>query len=285
MSVHADLTSLARSVAVLCIWLALLLIVFAPIEKIFGNRSQRKFRKFLGTDVFYYMVNGIVPNMLLTLFLTTLASGAHRLAPMAFYSSAAQMPVWLRLSLAFVVAEIGWYWGHRWSHEIPFLWRFHAVHHSADEMDWLVTAKAHPLDVFFTRLCATVPMYVLGLAQPVGNRVDLLPMVIALLTGFWAYFLHANVRWRFGWLEWLIATPVFHHWHHTNDGPEVIDRNYSAFFPWLDKCFGTLYLPREWPKNYGSDTPVAPHLIDQLLDPLTPRDSRSVQAPRQLETA
>lgn len=58
--------------------------------------------------------------------------------------------IWLVI-LAIVVGEVGAYWGHRWSHEIPWLWRFHAIHHSAEEMDWLVNTRAHPLDMFFGR--------------------------------------------------------------------------------------------------------------------------------------
>jgi sterol desaturase/sphingolipid hydroxylase (fatty acid hydroxylase superfamily) len=186
------------------------------------------------------------------------------------------MPLWLRLSAALIVNEVGGYWGHRWSHEIPFLWRFHGIHHSAEEVDFLVTSKAHPVDMFFTRLCATVPLYVLGLAQPLGTRVDLVPVYVTALTMYWAYFLHANIKWRFGWLEWLISTPGFHHWHHTNDGPDVIDKNYAAMLPLVDKCFGTLYLPREWPAKYGSDTAIASDLTGQLLDPISMRESKSL---------
>ena len=268
MDFHGHLISFVRELAALSVWLVLLLAVFAPLERIFGNHSQKVFRRAFGADLFYYFLNGILPKLVLTLSLTTLAAALHHLVPLTFYSSVAAMPLWLRLAAALVVNEIGGYWGHRWSHEIPFLWRFHAIHHSAEEIDWLVTAKAHPVDMFFTRLCAMAPVYVLGLAQPLGNRVDFVPVAITFLTTFWTYFIHANVEWRLGWLESLISTPAFHHWHHTNDGPEVINKNYAATFPWMDKCFGTLHLPREWPSKYGSDTQVASDLAGQLLDPL-----------------
>ena len=74
------------------------------------------------------------------------------------------------------------------------------------------------------------------------------------------------MRWRFGWLEWLVSTPGFHHWHHTKDGPESINKNYAAIFPWVDKLFGTLYLPKkQWPMRYGIDAPMASGLAGQLL--------------------
>jgi len=74
-------------------------------------------------------------------------------------------------------------------------------------------------------------------------------------------------------LEWLISTPAFHHWHHTKDGPEYINKNYAAIFPWVDKLFGSFYLPKDqWPAKYGVDLPMAPGLIGQLLQPFASRE-------------
>jgi sterol desaturase/sphingolipid hydroxylase (fatty acid hydroxylase superfamily) len=75
------------------------------------------------------------------------------------------------------------------------------------------------------------------------------------------------VRRRFGWLEWLIATPAFHHWHHTRS--EHADRNYAAMLPWPDRLFGTYYMPkRAWPADYGTDIAVSPNMAVQLLHPI-----------------
>ena len=99
---------------------------------------------------------------------------------------------------------------------VPYLWRFHAIHHSAQDMDFLVNTRTHPIDSFFGRFCGLVPMYVLGLAQPMGNRMDLVPVLFrAGSADYGAFSCTANVSWRFGWLEYLVATPAFHHWHHT----------------------------------------------------------------------
>jgi sterol desaturase/sphingolipid hydroxylase (fatty acid hydroxylase superfamily) len=252
----------------LCVWLLLLLVIFIPLERLWARHPQKIFRKGFLTDLGYYFLNSLVPKLLLTLPLSAIAWGVHRFVPGGMYSWAADMPLGMRFAAAMIVGEVGAYWGHRWMHEVPLLWRFHAIHHSAEEMDWLVNTRAHPLDMVFTRLCGLVPMYVLGLAQPAGNTLDLVPALYVLAGTVWSFFIHANVRWRFGWLEWLVSTPGFHHWHHTKDGPESIDKNYAAMFPWVDKLFGTLYLPKkQWPMKYGIDAPMAPGLAGQLLQP------------------
>ena len=227
MDLQRHFATFAKELVGLSMWLVLLLIVFVPLERIFGNHSQKVFRTSFGADLFYYFLNGILPKLLLTTSLTLLATLLHRLVRLAFYSSVAAMPLWLRLSAALVVNEIGGYWRHRWSHQIPFLRRFHGIHPSAEEIDWLVTSH-NLLGLFHSRKCQEA----LRLAGVAG--------------------LH----------------PAFHHRHHTNDGPEFIDKNFAATFPWVDKCFGTLYLPPAWPAKYGSDTSIASDLTGQLLDPL-----------------
>jgi len=84
----------------------------------------------------------------------------------------------------------------------------------------------------------------------------------------WGFFIHANARWRFGPLEWLIATPAFHHWHHTNDGPAYVNKNYAALLPLVDRLFGTLYLPKDkQPEHYGIDEPLPSGFLGQLVRP------------------
>jgi sterol desaturase/sphingolipid hydroxylase (fatty acid hydroxylase superfamily) len=262
-----SLRSLTVDVVRLCVWLAALTLVFVPLERLFAIRPKRIFREQILTDLAYYFLSSLLPNFLLILPTALLAWCLHRLMPGQYLSMVAQLPLWVRISAVLVVGEIGFYWGHRWSHEIPLLWRFHAIHHSPEHVDWLVNTRAHPIDMVFTRLCGLVPIYVLGLSQTTGGRTDLISMLTILLATAWGFFIHANVRWRFGWLEWLVATPAFHHWHHTND--EHRDRNYAATLPWLDHLFGTFYLPKSWPPEYGIDATLPPGLVRQLLRPLS----------------
>ena len=174
----------------------------------------------------------------------------------------AGLPTWARIALALLVGELGFYWGHRWTHQIPWLWRFHSVHHSPEEIDWLVNSHAHPVDIVFVRLCGFVPMYALSLAQPMaGARIDTAPLIVMLIATMWGFFIHANIRWRFGWLEWIVSTPNFHHWHHT--AGEHLNKNYASMLPFMDKLFGTSYLPKkEWPAEYGVSALASPNLSD-----------------------
>jgi sterol desaturase/sphingolipid hydroxylase (fatty acid hydroxylase superfamily) len=254
------------------VWLLLLMIVFVPLEKFFSLHPQKLFRNSFPVDLGYYFLNSLLPKILLVAPMALIAWALHGVMPESLHSWVAAMPLWMRLAAALVVGELGFYWGHRWTHEIPWLWRFHSVHHSAEEMDWLVNTRAHPIDIVFVRLCGLVPMYALGLAQPMrGSAVDVAPLLILLAGTVWGFFIHANLRWRFGWLGLLISTPAFHHWHHTND--EHIDRNYASMLPFMDKLFGTWHLPKtEWPSTYGIDAPMPSGLIGQLVQPLMPAE-------------
>jgi sterol desaturase/sphingolipid hydroxylase (fatty acid hydroxylase superfamily) len=269
----------------LCFWLTLLSALFVPLERLFAARRQAVFRKQTGIDLGYFFLSGVLPSLLLSTPLAVLAWAAHAAVPTGLTAAIAQWPIWLRVVAALVVGEIGFYWGHRWSHQVPLLWQFHAIHHSAEQIDWLVNTRAHPIDMIFTRLCGLVPLYVLGLAAPMAGSASLIPVIVLLAGIVWGFFVHANLRWRFGVLEWLVATPAFHHWHHTNDGPEVVDKNYAAMLPWVDRLFGTFHLPKDrLPVRYGTDHPMPPKLVDQLLQPFMPDVTGAQIAPREGET-
>jgi sterol desaturase/sphingolipid hydroxylase (fatty acid hydroxylase superfamily) len=262
----------------LALWLFALSIVFVTAERLWWLRTQKITRQGLLNDLFYYFLNSLLPNIVLAFPLALIAAVVHRLLPWPVQQFVVSLPDWVRLITIFFVGQVGFYWGHRWTHEIPLLWRFHAVHHSAEELDWLVNTRAHPIDMVFTRLCGFVPIYALGLAQPTGRAIDVASVVVALAGTFWGFFIHANLRWRLGPLEWVFATPAFHHWHHTNDS--MRDRNYAAMLPWLDRLFGTYHMPRrEWPAAYGIDKPVSLSLLGQLFDPMLP-DPKPKAAPK-----
>jgi sterol desaturase/sphingolipid hydroxylase (fatty acid hydroxylase superfamily) len=156
----------------------------------------------------------------------------------------------LQLVETLVAADLLGYFGHRAFHG-RVLWRIHAVHHSAVDLDWLAAARVHPLNEILMRLWQVVPLYLLGF------RGGALAAVAPLLT-IWSIVIHANLRWDLGPLRYVIASPAFHRWHHTSE-EQGIDRNFAGFFPWIDALFGTLYLPRgRQPVRFGVAPAFAP---------------------------
>jgi sterol desaturase/sphingolipid hydroxylase (fatty acid hydroxylase superfamily) len=244
------LPGFAVDVMRLGLWLILLTVIFVPLERLAGAHKAQAGQRELLANLAFYFINSLLPALLLATPLALLAVAAQRVIPHAVPASLAQLPLGVRLLVALVIGEIGFYWGHRLSHQLPWLWRFHAVHHSAEHMYFLVNTRAHPVDIIVTRLFGLAPLYALGLAGASASGMAT-PVFVILIGTFWGFLIHADIRWRCRPVEWLIATPVFHHWHHSRI--EHINRNYASMLPLLDRVFGTLHLPNEWPSAYGID--------------------------------
>jgi len=274
------LPTLAVDAFRLAVWLALLAAIFVPLERLFALHPAKVFRREILTDLGYYFLNNLLPALLLALPLSLLAVIGQKLVPASVPETLQSLPLAARLALGLVVGEIGFYWGHRLSHQIPWLWRFHAIHHSAAQMDFLVNTRAHPVDILVTRLAGMAPMYLLGLAGP-SAAGSVTPISVILIGTVWGFFIHANLRWRLGPLEWIVSSPAFHHWHHTRT--DHIDRNFASMLPVLDRLFGSLYLPRHWPAAVGIAAPMPATLGGQLVEPLRSRPAASAaQTPVEL---
>lgn len=230
----------------------MLMIIFVPLEMAFALRSTPLLRKNIHQDLVYHFLNSLLPQLLLAALLTVLVAIIRPVYASGFFHWLSSIPLPLRFALAVIIGDIGSYWGHRWSHEIPLLWHFHRIHHQAETIDWLVTSRAHPFDMVFIKLCGVALIYFSGLAQGSLGQGTALMSTYLIIGGLWAYFVHANINWRFGVVEQWLASPAFHHWHHSNESRQSIDKNYAAIFPWVDRLFGTLHLPsRRWPASYG----------------------------------
>jgi len=139
-----------------------------------------------------------------------------------------------RIAAALVLADGCGYAAHRALHRVPWLWRFHRIHHEATELRWLDAWRQHPVDFVVQGLAVGLPGALLG-----ASLTDLVSVV--LLRKLWTSFLHADIRARFGALEWVVATPAFHRVHHSAD-PAQYDRNFAGTFPFWDALFGTARL-------------------------------------------
>jgi len=224
--------------------IAALFLVFVPLEKLFAFRPQRVFRRGLLTDLTHLLVN----NLLVTAgTIALVVVAAIPLLWVRAFDVESLLPTGAAIALAIVLVFLGSYWGHRLTHQVPFLWRFHAVHHSIERMDWVASGRLHPLDSAFTQAVTVLPLFVLGYDGGVFAGV-------AVFVTFLALFQHANVRLRFPVVRWVINTPEWHHWHHALDA-EARDKNFGL--PVVDKLFGTAYLPKgKRPTAFGTAAPV-----------------------------
>ena len=195
------------------------------------------------------------------LFRITTADGL-----IAFYDNGhgplAALPLPVQMVIFLVGEDIILYWAHRLFHG-QRMWRYHAVHHSSEELDWISAARFHPVELFLRGVSADVIMLLIGISPNV--LVVLGPLTIA-----HSAFVHANLNWTLGPFKYLIATPVFHRWHHTaaDRGGE---KNFASTFPILDILFGTFYMPKgELPDRYGIGEPEYPASFPaQLVHPFT----------------
>jgi len=172
----------------------------------------------------------------------------------------AQSPVYVQLFVYLAGSDFILYWFHRMFHGRN-LWPFHAVHHSPEDLDWTAMYRVHPVNRLFGPTLTL--LILLGLGVPAWLMVALVPFEICM-----SAFVHSNLNWSLGPFKYVIATPVFHRWHHTgpNEGGES---NFAPTFPVLDVIFGTFYMPEgKLPQEYGVDDPDFPKdFVGQMVMP------------------
>ncbi|HEY7757907.1 MAG TPA: sterol desaturase family protein [Burkholderiales bacterium] len=241
--------------------LLFLALVFVPLERLFPRQpDQSVFRVGWTTDGLYFLVSHVAVQILTFLTLLPATVLSAQLVQPALREAVASQPLWLQVLEMMLLADLTQYWVHRVFHSVPLLWPFHAVHHSSRAMDWLAGSRLHLVDVLVTRALILVPLFLLGFAQ---SALYAWLVIVA----FHAVFNHVNLRFRLRWIEALLVTPRFHHWHHA---VAPVDKNFAVHFPWLDRLFGTLYLPHgEWPGELGiGGHPVPEGFFAQLAYPL-----------------
>ena len=227
-------------------------LIFIPIEMFLPKRSeQTKFHPEWKTDLIYLFKAQL---------LVQYTAVAVKLPAELFFSDigmeqlqnlVSHLPFLLQLFLAMFVADLFQYLIHRLFHANSFLWRFHAVHHSIKYVDWISGSRLHVVDIFVTRSFSYIPLYVLGFSNDVFY-------VYVVIVAIQAVLAHANTRIPFGPLKYLLVTPQYHQWHHSKD-KKIYDKNFAIHFPFIDKIFGTYYLPEEnWAEEMGLENEKFP---------------------------
>ena len=172
-----------------------------------------------------------------------------------------RLPGWGQFLAASLLGDFLLYWIHRWFHGKQ-LWRFHAVHHSSEQLDWLSGVRAHPVNDVVANALLVFPFILLGF-DPVAAAIAGPALGVFALLG------HADVDWDWGPFRHVIASPVYHRWHHSKD-PQAIDKNFAGLLPLWDILFGTYYMPKDrMPQNFGATEPVPTGYFGQLWHPFS----------------
>lgn len=241
-------------------------LLFVMIETLFPKYpKQITFRPAWKLDLAYFTVNHLLIGVMLL--------AANGFAPHVFgWAVNGAVRGWIRslplpveVLVLMLAADFVQYWVHRAFHEVPALWRIHAVHHSTEYMDWLAGSRTHFVQEIVDRALVMVPLYLLG---PSTEALNFYVVVAA----FQAVFVHANVGFRFGPLRYVLVTPQFHHWHHSKDKP-AIDTNYAVHTPLWDLLFRSFHLPGDyWPKDYGTVHALPTTMGGQFVYPFGAKD-------------
>ena len=253
-------------IASLVIGLAILSIALVPLETYWpGVPSQKRFRCGWSLDLIYWFFTALITKPVAKLAVVI------ALAPVLWLTAAGSFENLLKghgplgrqprldqaVQMIVLIDFIG-YWLHRAFHHHR-LWRFHAIHHSSVDLDWLSAARVHPVNDIVNKAAQAAIIVALGYA-PV-----LLTGTLPLFTAY-TIFQHANVSWDFGPLRRVLASPRFHRWHHTS-AAEGRDKNFAGLLPLWDIVFGTYYLPATQPTQFGSHESLPNDLLSQMLWP------------------
>ena len=202
------------------------------------NRNWFPDRNDIKTDVAYMLLVQISVPLLIGIGLVSFLS-----VPLASFGEKISgvwphhWPMLVQGLLLLLGAEFFSYWLHRFSHSVPVLWRFHAVHHSSEKLYWLNVGRFHPLEKILQYVVSTTPFLILGVSQDVLG----LYFVFYGINGF---FQHSNIKLQYGILNYLVSSATLHRWHHS---PRINEssHNYGNNLIIWDLIFGTWYLPRD----------------------------------------
>jgi sterol desaturase/sphingolipid hydroxylase (fatty acid hydroxylase superfamily) len=144
-----------------------------------------------------------------------------------------ESPLWLQLLLVAAVLDLSLYAMHRISHHIPWLWRFHMIHHSAERLYWMNGERRHPLHAALMAGPGLVLLFALGAPSPVvATWLGILTVHLG--------FQHTNLDYRIGWLRHIFGVAEIHRWHHKRNFADA-QVNFGEFLMVWDHLFGTYY--------------------------------------------
>jgi sterol desaturase/sphingolipid hydroxylase (fatty acid hydroxylase superfamily) len=245
------------------VWIAIGGTVFGLLHWMLRAQRQPFWRDDLKTDLAYWFLAPIPYGYIALVAHTYIVDYGHLDRMVSTVTAPlAKLPILVQAALIVLLTDLLQYWGHRLFHRSP-LWRFHCIHHAPTRVDWLTSVRIHPVN--FVLYSTLINM----LISLIGFSPETLFLLVPFNTLF-TFLVHANLNWTFGPFRYVIASPVFHRWHHTHVD-QGGNKNFAPTFPFLDIAFGTFYMPRdELPAMFGTPFDNVPdHLLGQLQYPFT----------------
>lgn len=195
----------------------------------------------LATDYLYGIIYSLLLFPFFVVFFSVVNGALDRWFPWLNLGLAQSLPIWLQILIAIFLDDFLAYVSHVCRHKFRFLWHFHALHHSQENLNPLTTKRTHPVERIFSRLCIRwLPLAIIGSPPEVWALYYLVDAV-------WDYFIHSNIRINLGPAGKVLVSPQYHRIHHSRL-PEHADRNFSDRFVLWDILFGTAYLEQsEYP--------------------------------------
>jgi sterol desaturase/sphingolipid hydroxylase (fatty acid hydroxylase superfamily) len=227
-------------------------------------------------DACFLALHAVVVIPLMTLLSVGAAALIGRYAHWIEVRPAAHWPGWLLVPLTIVAMDGANWLAHYADHRLEPLWRFHALHHSQEELSVLSSFRAHPLMHTTGFLLATIPVMMLMPARPIAPVLITIYVCIGTLQ-------HANLRWTFGPLGRLLVSPAYHRLHHA---PDIQDVNLGVVLTIWDVLAGRARFPARGeaagrtglagrPVPVEQDSSAGPALLlmaGQLGEPFQARD-------------
>lgn len=253
----------------------LLFLIFRPLEAVFPAKAgQPALRENWFVDLAFFLGQYLVWNAVVLTVINLFGNGVREFVPDDFRSFVASQPIVVQAVFVILMSDFIVYWGHRAQHSFRFLWRFHAVHHSAEHLDWLAAHREHPVDSLYTTALVNLPLFLTGI--PISTLA-----YFAAFRGLWAIFIHSNVRLPIGPIRLLIGAPELHHWHHDRNR---FAGNYANLSPIMDVLFRTYRCPDHEPSSFGIEEPVQQSYIGLLWYPFRHRLTNMCKATRRIGT-
>ena len=224
------------------VWLFALSALFLSAERLWPKNRQRLVRNGFFQDVVYLVFHseylGVLLGVLSLHAIAALdrsldAAGAKSLVYLQLVQG---QPLWLQLPLLLLVFDFAQWLIHNLLHRVRWLWQFHKLHHSIEEMDWLGNWRFHWMEVVVYRSLLYIPAALFGFSAVAMFSYGVFNTLIG-------HFAHSNLRIRVGALRYIVNSPEMHRWHHAHPDAGPVNRNFGITLSVWDWLFRTAYLP------------------------------------------